>query len=214
MVCPVLGPSAFASTASLSWPSFRIEPVFEELRRSLDELLQRATKPEDRRSVLARMKSTLVQAQIGVDDLRNALQFAQKKLAAEQQELATVRRRKELAAGINDAETLAVAEKFEKQHAERVAVLEAKVAAQTQEVDLAERELSEMKQELKTASIGAPPGPSAQQEAERELDEALGDSAAAQTSAEIDALARQRKRADIDAEAQRKLDEMKKNMGK
>jgi hypothetical protein len=199
---------------SPSWPSLRIEPVFEELRRSLDELLQRATKPEDRRSVLARMKSTVVQAQIGVDDLRNALEFAQKKLAVEHNELSTVRRRKELATGINDAETMTVAEKFEKQHAERVAVLESKVAAQTQELELAERELSEMKNELRLAAAGVPPGPSAQQQAERELDDALDDTTASQTREAIDALARQRKRADIDAEAQRRLDEMKKNMGK
>jgi len=213
MVCPP-PPARVHRAASPRRRAIRSEIVFEDIRRSLEELLQRATKPEERRSVVARMKSTIVQAQLGVDDLRDALEFAQKKLASEQRELETVRRRKELAAGINDAETLAVAEKFEKQHAERVTVREGKVAAQTQELDLAERELAEMKQELRTASIGAPPPPNAQQEAERELDEALGETAASQTREEIDALARQRRRADMDAEAQTKLDELKKKMGK
>ena len=188
--------------------------MFEDIRRSLDELLQRATKPEDRRSVFARMKSTIVQAQMGVDDLRDALSFSQKKLAAEESELATVRRRKELAAGINDAETLAVAEKFEKQHAEKASILQGKVEVQTRELDLAERELSEMKAELRAAMAGVSPGPTPEQQAERELDESMGDASAARTREEIDSLARQRARADRDADAQAKLEELKKKMGK
>ena len=89
-----------------------------------------------------------------------------------------------------------------------------KVASQTQELDLAERELKEMKQELKMAAVGAPPPPSAQEQAERELEDALGDAGAAKTRQEIDALVRERRRADVDAEAQSKLDELKKKMGK
>ncbi|HEX7939351.1 MAG TPA: hypothetical protein VF483_10195 [Gemmatimonadaceae bacterium] len=185
--------------------------MFEELRRSLDELLQRATKPEDRRSVLARMKDTVVQATIGVDDLREALSWSQKKLAAEQGELATVRRRKELAAGINDAETLAVAERFEKQHSERAAVLEQKVAAQTRELELAERELAEMKAELRGAMAGAPASSAPSAEA---LEDPLENESAGKVKSELDAMARARARADREADAQRRLDEMKKNMGK
>ena len=51
--------------------------MFEQLRRSLNELLERATKPEDRRAVLTRMKGTLVQVQLGVNDLRDGLQLTQ-----------------------------------------------------------------------------------------------------------------------------------------
>ena len=192
-------------------------PVFEELRRSLDELLQRATKPEDRRSVLARMKSTIVQATIGVDDVREALSWSQKKLAAERSELATVQRRKELATKVNDAETMSIADRFEKQHVDKIAMLEEKVAVQTRELELAERELGEMKAELKAAMLGGAagaPGGSAEAAAAEELEEALGGRSDAKVSEEIDSLARQRRRADHEAEAQRKLDEMKKNLGK
>ena len=162
--------------------------------------------------MLSRMKDTLVQAKMGVDNLRDALALTRRKLEAEQRELATVRRRKELAAGIQDAETLSVAERFERQHAEHAAVLEEKTGIQARELELAERELGEMKAELRTAMAGAPgtPGP---------LDSAsdadpLEDEAAAGAHAELDALARDRARADRSAEADRRLDELKKSMGK
>ena len=204
MVCPPPPPSAF-----------RIETVFEQLRHSLDELLQRATKPEDRREVIARMKDTLVQATLGVEDLRNALGQSRRKLEHEQRELATVRRRKELATGIQDAETMAVAERFERQHAERAAVLEEKIAAQTHELDLAERELVAMKAELRGAMTAGPAGPSGAPLGGRaEEEDALGEPSDAAMRQEIDALARERARADRDAEAERRLEELKKNMGK
>ena len=38
--------------------------VFEQLRRSFEDLLNRATKPEDRREIVSRMKDTLVQARL------------------------------------------------------------------------------------------------------------------------------------------------------
>jgi hypothetical protein len=157
------------------------------------------------------MKGTIVQATMGVDDLREALSWSQKKLAAEQGELATVRRRKELATGIQDAETMALAERFEKQHAEKAAVLAEKIAVQTRELEMAEREVGEMKAELRAAMAGVGGAPGASTEP---LEDPLAEESGAKVSEEIDSLARQRKRADLDAEAQRKLDEMKKNMGR
>jgi hypothetical protein len=208
MVCPAV--VAGISATAPQGPFFRTEVVFEELRRSLDELLQRATKPEDRRSVLSRMKGTLVQATMGVDDLRDALSWSRKKLETERRELDTVRRRKELATGIQDAETIAIADRFEKQHAERVAVLEEKVAVQARELEMAERELGEMKTELKKAMAGASGGAASTEI----LEDPLEDEAGAKASTELDALARARARSDREADAQRRLDEMKKNMGK
>lgn len=157
------------------------------------------------------MKDTIVQATMGVDDLREALSWSRKKLDAEHGELATVRRRKELAAAISDAETLAVAERFEKQHAEKAAVLEEKIAVQVRELELAERELGEMKAELRSAMAGAPASAGARAD---EHDDPLEGESAIKVKSELDSLARARARADRDAAAQRRLDEMKKNMGK
>ena len=48
--------------------------VFDSFRRSFDDLLARATKPEDRRLVASRMKDTLVQARMGLDEMRDGLE--------------------------------------------------------------------------------------------------------------------------------------------
>ena len=187
--------------------------VFEQLRQSLDELLARATKPEERRTIVARMKTTLVQATLGVDDLREALAKSQRALDAERRELETVRRRKQLAAGINDAETMAVAERFEKQHEEKARLLEEKVAVQTREVELADRELQEMKNELRQAMAGTPLGAGDPNAASADpLEDVLGKPEPA-AQAEFDALARARAREAREADAARRLEELKKKMG-
>ncbi len=184
--------------------------MFEQLRRSLNELLERATKPEDRRMVLVRMKGTLIQAKLGVDDLRDALAQSRRKLESEQRELLVVRRRKDLALGIKDTETVTVAERFERQHQERATVLEEKIVVQARELALAERELDEMKAELRTAMIGMPNPPVADP-----LDDPLAEPGAnPRVGDEIDALARERSRADRDADAERRLEELKRKMGK
>jgi hypothetical protein len=186
-----------------------LSAVFENLRRSLDEMLARATKPEDRRLIMVRMKGTLVQARLGVDDLKSALEETRRKLAVQQRELETVRRRKTLAQGINDTETVAVAERFEAQLDEKVRILAEKVAIQEREVAVGERELDEMKADLRQAMSAGPMGGMS-----ASLDDPLEDASGAKVSEEIDSLARQRARTERDADAERRLEELKKKMGK
>jgi hypothetical protein len=188
--------------------------VFEQLRRSLEDMLQRATKPEERRTVMARMRSTLVQARMGVDDLRDALAYTKRKLESEQRELETVRRRKTLATGIKDEETIRIAERFERQHEERVRVLTEKIAVQTRELELADRELEEMKAELRTAMIGAPGSPAGSAAGAAPLDDPLEDPADRQMRDELESLLRERARSERDADADRRLEELKRKMGK
>jgi hypothetical protein len=188
--------------------------AFEGFRRSFDELLSRATRPEERRAIASRMKDTLVQARLGLHDLRDGLAKARQRLANEERELETVRRRKQLAEGIKDHETTELAAKYEQMHAERSEMLRKKVAAQEAEVALAEREVAEMSAELKAALAGAPMpnhvgGPVS--DAELGLDD---EAAASSMRSEIDALGRQRDRADREADATRRLDELKRKMGK
>ena len=181
--------------------------MFENLRRSLDDMLARATRPEDRRLIMARMKGTLVQARLGVDDLRSALEQTRRRLEQERRELDTVRRRRALAVGINDAETAAIAERFEAQHDEKVRILTEKLAVQEREVAVGERELDEMKAELRKAMASGPMAGMA-----ASLDDPLPDEGA-KVSEEIDALARERARSERDAEADRRLEELKRKMG-
>ena len=177
--------------------------------------MDRATPPEERRAGLARMKQTLVTARMGLDDLRGGVTATRDRLAAEQQQVETMRRRKGLAAGIADAETAALAEKYEAHHAERVAVLARKLEAQEAELAIAEREVAEMTAELKNATLGAGPAAargSLDEQAAAEADAATGD--ASRMAQELDAMGRARVRADRDAEAARKLEELKRRMGK
>ena len=191
-----------------------VNGVFEQLRQSLNDLLDRATKPEDRREIVARMKTTMVQARMGLDDVRDAMIRTQRLLEQQRKELLTVKRRKELAAAVPDAETVAVAERFEKQLAEKVAVLEQKFAVQTQEVALAEREVDEMKAEIRRAMAGGPASTASMPlDDPLESDPAM-DSSGTKVKEEIDSLARQRARVDRDDEATRRLEELKKRMGK
>ena len=189
--------------------------VFDGFRRSFDELLARATRPEERRAVAARMKDTLVQARLGLDDLREGLAKARQRLSHEERELETVRRRKQLAEGIGDRETTELAGKYEQMHAERAEVLRRKVSAQEAEVTLAEREVGEMSAELKAVLAGggaaSPVAGAPPTDAELGLDDAA---AASSIRSEIDALGRDRQRADREADAARRLDELKRKMGK
>ena len=210
--------------------------MFEKLRQSLDDLLDRATKPEDRRAVLSQMKDALVHARVGLDELRGAARETQRRLEAERRELETMTRRKGLAQGINDAETLALASRYERQHTERVAVLEAKLQAQEAELALVEREVEEMGTELKRAMAGVPgtsmPGSapggarvsgSADEDplagddtrASREAaDDPLADEEASRLETEINAAARAGRRARLEQEADARLAELKRRMGK
>ena len=63
-----------------------------------------------------------------------------------------------MAEGINDAETVALAVKYEQQHGAHVAVLERKLEAQEAEAQLAEGELGEMMSQLKAANAGVGSG--------------------------------------------------------
>jgi hypothetical protein len=187
--------------------------MFEHFRQSLRDLMDRSTPPEERRAGLAQMKQTLVQARMGLDDLRAGIAQTRQRLAAEQRELETVRRRKGLAAGINDAETVALAEKYEALHAERTGVLERKLSAQEAELALVEREVGEMTSALKGALSGATTGsPLKNADVTAELDAMLDDSAG--VAEEIDALGRASNWSAREAEADRLLAELKRKMGK
>lgn len=190
--------------------------MFDSFRQSLNDLMDRATPPEERRAGLARMKSTLVQARMGLEELRTGPVQTRKRLEVELKELETMRRRRGQAATINDAETLALAEKYEAHHAERAAVLQRKLEAQEAELAMAEREVAEMTAELKLAVSGA--GGSAASigddaRAQAEAD-SIVDGGGAAVADEIDALGRAGARSAREAEAERQLAELKRRMGK
>ena len=187
--------------------------MFDNFRESLRDLMDRSTTPEARRAGLAQMKQTLVQARMGLDDLRGGIEQTRQRLAAEQRELETVRRRKGLAAGINDLETVQLAEKYEVLHAERTDVLTRKLAVQESELAMVEREVAEMTTALRSAMSGVGGQPLQAESASAELD-AMLDNSGADVAQEIDALGRASARSAREAEAERLLAELKRRMGK
>lgn len=163
------------------------------------------------------MKETLVQARMGLDDMRAGLETSKKRLAAEENELETVRRRKKLAEGINDAATVEIATKYEQMHLERVDVVKRKVAAQEGELGLAERDVAQMTAELKAVVSGADPRAASAIDAAAAAEaDAAADTSAATGAlrSEIDSLGRARAQAEREADADRRLDELKRRMGK
>lgn len=165
------------------------------------------------------MRDTLVQAKVGLQDLRDALEKSKRRLDAERRELDTVQRRKRLAEQISDAETVRLATQYEEMHTERVAVLTRKLEAQESELSLAERDVAQMMTELRQAASGIPSGAkssaAAVNAAMDEIDSELSGAGKNESlREEIDGMSRARTRADHEADAARKLEELKRRMGK
>lgn len=193
--------------------------MFESLRKSLDELLSRSTPPEERREIVSRMRDTLVQAKVGLQDLREALEKSRRRLEVERRELETVQRRKKLAEQVGDAETVRIAGQYEQMHGERVEVLGRKLEAQESELTLAERDVTQMMSELRAAAAGIPSSgerssAAAMKAAMDEVESDLGQAKNETLRDEIDGLSRSRTRADHEADAARRLEELKRRMGK
>jgi hypothetical protein len=98
-------------------------------------------------------------------------------------------------------------------HAERADVLRQRVLAQEAELALAERDVAQMSSELKAVLAGTDP----------RVHAAVGDASepgdadepdASQLRDEIDSMGRARAKADREADAARRLDELKRRMGK
>jgi hypothetical protein len=185
--------------------------VFDDIRHAFRELLRGNVPPEGRRELISVMKETLVQARLAMDDLREGVEVTRKRVERERMELETIRRRKGLAQNVGDAETVTVAERFESQQAQRVAVLEQKLSAQESELALVEHDVAEMKEQLRAALAGVGSGMrSGTVDAARDpLDgekEALNE--------QLNDLKRAERRAAANADADAALAELKKRMGR
>ena len=118
--------------------------MFRRLREALEAALAGATPPEDLHDLAARMRAALVEARAGLGQMREALERTDRELTGARREIETAERRRELAVGIDDGETVQVAEAYVAKTRERAGVLERKAAAQREEIALAERDAAEM----------------------------------------------------------------------
>lgn len=183
--------------------------AFDNFRKSLEDMMNRHTPPTDRREAASQMRDTLIQARMGLSEMRDGLQKARQRLELEERELETVKRRRQMALDINDAETVAIADKFMATHGERVELLRRKVAIQEDEVRMAEADVDAMTRDLKAAMSGT--GDFAPHVGATSPDL---DFSGAGVASEIDALGRARARAEHQANAEAELEELKRRMGK
>ena len=185
--------------------------MFDEIRDAFRDLLHGNVTPEGRRELIAVMKGTLVQARVAMDDLRDGVESTRKRVEREKAELETVRRRKGLAQGVGDTETVTIAGRFEAQHAERLAVLEQKLDVQESELALVEREVAEMKEQLKAALAGV--GSGMRSGTVDAMTDPL-DEGRAGVEQQLNDLKRAERRASAAADADAALAELKKRMGR
>ncbi len=134
--------------------------MFESLRARLDRFLAERTPPADPRERQEALYGALVEARAGLAAMRDQLAAAERQLTVERQQLADAERRGGLAAGIGDQETADVAQRFSAKHAERVQLLERKVAVQRDELAMAEREFEGMKSDFEQRRGAPMPPPS------------------------------------------------------
>jgi hypothetical protein len=159
--------------------------MFEHLRESWRTLVDGSLSPDKRREVVTYMKATLVEARVSLSAMRDGVTDVRARLEHERVQLATVRRRKQLAVNIRDAETVTVAERFERLHDEHCGVLTKKLEAQEAELALAEREVAEMAAELKLAIAGVMPGSPSSAAAANAVSDAHSSAHAAEIDAEL-----------------------------
>ncbi len=188
--------------------------MFKRLREALEAALASATPPDDLYELAGRMREALIEARAGLGRMRDALRETERELEAERGEIATAERRRELAAGIGDAETVAVADRYLARHRERAAVLEKKVVAEREEVALAERDAAEMTAQLEevTKRRGGTESTRSSEAAWSALGRAGMDRP--ELDAEQEALKARMDRAAREADADAKLEELKRRMGK
>ena len=190
------------------------DSVFKRLREAVEAALASATPPEDLYDLAGRMRSALVEARAGLGAMRDALEKTDRELSLARREIETAERRRELAAGISDAETVQVADAYLAKHRERAAVLERKAAAQREEIALAERDAAEMTAQLEevTKRRGTIDAGRSSAEAWASLGRAGQDRP--DLDPEQEALKSRMDRAAREAQADAKLEELKKRMGK
>jgi hypothetical protein len=181
--------------------------LFERLRDAFRAALDAASTP-DLRSLSRQMREAVVDAKVAVGEVQQAIARTEREIAVERQRLADAERRGRLAGEIQDQETVAVAERFVAKHRERLGVLDHKLAAQREELALAQRELDDMQTQLKAAAAAQP----STEKAWRNIEEAGGARPGMDLRDEL-------LQSDIDREAReaaaaRQLEELKKKMRK
>lgn len=152
-----LGPDLARDLAHFAASRY-LYPMFEDLQRLFRESLAafrselNKREPEDEVAhLLSSMRRELVEVRALIPRLEEDLEGARKELARERELLEQTERRGRLAAQVNDAETVRVAQEFTARHSQRAQVLEQKVTAAEAELALRRQEAEDMKRQYQEA---------------------------------------------------------------
>jgi hypothetical protein len=176
--------------------------VFDRLRAAVNAALDAAMPPPDLRDLAGQMRRAAVEGRAALMKLKELLAATERELVIERRHLDDARRRGALAQGIGDGETAEIAGRFETRHAERVSVLEQKLAAQQ------ERDVEEMVGQLKELERRGDVPPA--RAAGPQVEPGLG----GLDAEEAELLKSQMDRAARETAAEERLRELKKRMGK
>jgi hypothetical protein len=131
----------------------------DDIKAQLDRIFAAGNRTSSRERA-AGLREALVEFKIGIGQLRTVLSRTERDLDTARQEAADYARRGDLARGIEDHETVRIADEYTAKARERVDLLERKVIVQRDELAMAEREYEITKQQFQGASRGIPDAPS------------------------------------------------------
>lgn len=127
----------------------------DDIKAQLDRIFAAGHRTSSREQA-AGLRAALIEFKIGISQMRDALARSERELEAARREVADYARRRELASGIDDRETVRIADEFTAKARERVDLLERKVIVQRDELAIAEREYDATRQRFQAASRGLP----------------------------------------------------------
>jgi len=130
----------------------------DDIKAQLDRIFAAGNRTSSRERA-AGLREALVEFKIGIGQLREALSRSERDLEVARRESADYARRGDLARGIEDHETVRIADEYAAKARERVDLLERKVIVQRDELAIAEREYEITKQQFQGASRGIPDAP-------------------------------------------------------
>lgn len=128
-----------------------LRQAFREAVRNFKDELNRDQVSGDVDRLLHGMVEEVTTARARLHSVEEDLEKTRQLRAREEEHVATMARRREMAAGIDDGETERLAAEFEAKHRERLEVFTAKEEALTREVTLLRGEVEEMMAQVKEA---------------------------------------------------------------
>lgn len=128
---------------------------FDDIKAHLDRLFDYRPTGSTREQASG-LREALVEFKAALNELNTTLQLSEKKLESARQNAVDYQRRRELAEGIEDEETVLIADEYLQKARERVDLLERKVIVLRDEVAIAEREYAATKTRYQRAANGLP----------------------------------------------------------